>query len=802
MTPDLVDRVDARRMGEAFATDRDLTLPERPRLIPELVIVPLEDDGLMFVGAEVPQVLRGKSARRLLPGLLPLLDGHHTLSELSDNLPALRPTDVRDVVSLLFSRGLLEDGHSAPVPDRLADVTSFVGRHIDASRRHPNREAVAQRLAAATVCVSGPGLLTDRLAADLRCAGVGSVAILRGGEWRSATLTILVSTGASGDVAPASEPDGGAQTLLVRLGRSEAHIGPLLIERVTACPECVARAHPHPAGEPSALQAALWTGLASLYAFLILTQLPPGPSLRGFRAQRFEDGELIEETRLAVRLPGCQRCGMSGERWPPDDPRMLAWIYHCATSLSTRAMLSPKDHQAHYLVEYARLASEERRLVWGPLAQPLSGDAIGAPARPLNALTPTAAREELDVSTIASLLARIAGEIEEAGSRRRLVPTGGNLGSVKLWVVARRVTGLSPGAYLFDGRRKALDFVRSVDDEALRGALRACTLPDCVLIGAGALATCASKYGAFAYRLIHLDAGVALAFAHLAAGALGVGIREYADFDLDLQRNFGVPSRWEFPRATFAVGIGCSDMSGATTADVQPATLSRVAPPDYSFDVLPRLLESAAAARPWRTPYPRSATRSVPPLWARSLGGLDSTLVARRAAREFGLAPVAEGMPEQLAASAGDALDRRVAAGAPPCFVRPVLALAVATEALPAGVYEVDRGLRRRGAFSPSLSEECSNQESLAAAPVTLFMVGDLRSALTARGTRGYAELAVHAGAAIGQAWLHATAVGLIGTAAGGVIAGGLRRAAGMDGFAECPVLALHLGPPVERTGS
>ena len=108
-------------------------------------------------------------------------------------------------------------------------------------------------------------------------------------------------------------------------------------------------------------------------------------------------------------------------------------------------------------------------------------------------------------------------------------------------------------------------------------------------------------------------------------------------------------------------------------------------------------------------------------------------------------------------------------------------------------------GLRRRGAFSPSLSVECSNQESLAAAPVSLFMIGDLRSALTERGSRAYSELAVHAGAAIGHAWLWATSVGMVGTAAGGVISGGLRRAAGMDGFNECPLLALNLGTTAGR---
>ncbi len=797
------DLVDARHMGQSFATDRDLTLPARPRLIPELVALPLEADGLMLVGGEEPQVFRGRSARVLLPQLLPLLDGEHTLGEIVARRPSLRAADVRDAVSLLFSRGLLEDGlPRAPLPE-LVDVAGFLGRHVDASRRHASREAALRCLASASVSVVGAGPLAESLASDLRAAGVGSVRVEDGAPF-PADLAIVLSSGATAERARRFEPAPGGRTLLVRLGRDEAHIGPLLADGVTACPECVARAHPHPQGEPEPLRAALWIGLASLQAFLALSQISSGMTLRGFRVQRVEGGELSEETRLAVRLPGCARCGMAGEPWATGDPRMLAWIYHCATSLPSRAMLSPKDHQAHYLVAHTRLAAERRRLVWSPSSEVL-------PVRPLGVTAPEPASAgtrgggavgELDAAMLSSLLLRTAGEIREDGQRRRLVPTGGNLGSVNLWVIARQIAGLAPGAYLYDAPRQALDFVRAVDDGALRDALRTdAPLPDCLLAGAGGLAKCAQKYQAFAYRLIHFDAGVALAFAHLTAGALGITPREHADFDLTIPRLFGTPIRWEMPYPTFALGIG----PGASTAEsaasrlAPPAPLPPVGPADYSFDMLPRLLDAAAASPLHPAARRPDAERSSAAAWAPSLEALDRLLLARRAVREYAPAPVPADALREVAAAASDALARRLAAGAPACFARPVLAVAVGAEGLAAGLYRADLTTgdwRRCGDFSPALADECSNQRSLAAAPATLFLIGDLRAALTERGCRGYSELAVHAGAAVGEAWLRATSLGLVGTAAGGVIAGGLRRAAGMDGFNECPLLALHLGRP------
>lgn len=788
----IVDTIDARHMGRSFATDKELVLPLRPRLIPELMVLPIGDDGLMFVGAEEHQILRGRTARGLLPRLLPLFDGTRTLDEIVAVQPAVRRSDLHDIVSLLFSRGLLEDGRpEEPSGDSLIDTAAFLARHVDVSRRHPNREAALRSLATMAVRIVGPLSFAHQLATELRISGVGDVFI--GGDADDpATLTILISTGEAPEITACPKLPLGNQVLLVRLGRTEAHIGPLLIEGLTACPECVAQSHPHPSGHPDALQMGLWLGLASLYAFLALSQLPAGLTLRGFRVERMEDESLVEETRLAVRLPGCPRCGIPGERWAPDDPRLLAWIYHCATSLPSRAMLSPKDHQGHYLVAHTKLATEEKRLLWAAESHALSE----APPAPNSTGT-------LGAATLALMLSRIAGEVLEDGSRRRLVPTGGNLGSVTLWVIVRSVRDLAPGAYLYDASRHALDFVGEVDDDSLRVALRTtAALPECLIVGTGALAKCAQKYQAFAYRLIHLDAGVALGFAHLSAAALGLSLREYPDFDLTLPSIYGIPARWEFPLPTFVIGIG-SGTSAMEDVAVVPIPAEAIAvpsvrPADYSFDILARLLDAAAAPPAHLTRIP-AAPRSRPATWAGSPDVLDRLLQARRSVRDYARTPIAAEVLRLVTIAANEALSRRRDAAAPDCFLRPVLGVALSVDGLPAGLYEFDSrtgGLQRRGDFSPALAAACSNQESLAAAPATLYMIGNLRSAIRQRGTRGYVELALFAGSTVGEAWLRATSLGLVGVAAGGVIAAGLRTAVGMDGFHECPLLALHLGQP------
>lgn len=782
--------VSAGAMGRAFATDPELRLPDRPRLIPELLVAPAGDDGVLFAGAASTEVVRGRSARGLLPRLLPLLDGTRAIDAVAGDLPDVSRRDVHDAVALLFSRGLLEDG---PLPDgvpRFPDLVSFLGRYNDVSRSNRSRVEAFRRLAAARVRVAGPSGCADVVGEQLASSGVPAPAdgAAPGGD----ALSILISTGDAplGDAAVATALRDSGAVFLVRLGAAEAHLGPLLVEGVSVCPQCVSAIHPHPGGSPEALHAELWLSLAAQQVVVVLARLASSIVHRGLhRCFVRADGEMGQEARLTPRMPGCVRCGIRGERWSPHDPRLLPWIYHVGSSMTRRSTLALKEHQAHYLAANVRLAGrpDEALHAESPFRLPepvrIDGPMRWGPAADMAPATPLPLRQ------LATVLARAAGEVGQGVQRRRLAPTGGNLGSVRLWVLARQVEGLDRGAYLYEPRDHSLRLRGGFADERLAGALGSPTLPACVVVGAADLAKCARKYRAFAYRLVHFDAGVALAYVHLLSSALGLSVREYADFDLDLPRIFGVGRRWEFPLPTFALGLG-----GA--ADPRP-----LAPANYSTNVMPRMLNAAAPRPPsaGRPPGVTAPDEGPPPVVA----SLDDVLERRRAIRVFGPAPPAAAVLEALVTAAQRVGAAREAAGCAASFVHPLLLVAEDGPGFASGIYERAHGptgpLARRAAFGRQVAPECTLQLSLAAAPAALVMVTDLRRSVGGRFARGYCEQAVHAGAAVAAAWLTATSHGLVGTAAGGVIPDGLRAVAGLDGFNECPLLGLHVGPPLER---
>lgn len=304
--------VDARWLGRFFAGDRDLSFPDRPRLIPEVLVLPFREDGLLFVGAESPQVIRGRSARSLLPKVLPLLDGRRRLEEVAI-ASGISASTLRDVVILLFSRGLLEDATAGEAEvAELAELSSFLGRFNDVSRCNRNRTEALARLAQASVRVLGPADYAAKMAADLRTSGFGAVEV--GGENGGVCdVCVLISTDDENvredmlDKAARA----GRRLMLLRLGATEAHVGPIFMPGFTSCPRCFTRLHPHPKGVPDTDLAQYWTALGALQIFHAVSKVGPGRMQQEFRIVRLESsGELVQEARLSPRTPGCTGCGI------------------------------------------------------------------------------------------------------------------------------------------------------------------------------------------------------------------------------------------------------------------------------------------------------------------------------------------------------------------------------------------------------------------------------------------------------------------------------------------------------------
>jgi nitroreductase len=178
-------------------------------------------------------------------------------------------------------------------------------------------------------------------------------------------------------------------------------------------------------------------------------------------------------------------------------------------------------------------------------------------------------------------------------------------------------------------------------------------------------------------------------------------------------------------------------------------------------------------------------------------------LLARRSVRAYAPKPIAPALLQRLMALAIDICRKRIGAGGAIVDVRPWLALRVPCGVLDPGIYQndvegPDQLFLRVSGFSHGDMERCLVQKSLSFAPAMIVITGDFGAALAERGPRAYRDLLLQAGAVVSRCLLVAAAHGLGACASAGLIEASFRSLANIDGYRDCPLVALTAGYPSE----
>ena len=149
-------------------TGQARTLPDRPVLKPWYRLLQLEDRVLLQYG-EALVTFEGQAATRLLPALLPLLDGSRSVDEIVHVLgPPVRRA-VEQALDLLQEQGLVTD----PAPDFAPEAERRSAEFLAAT--DPSGSSAAQLLAivgSARIAVAGSGSLAFEVASALRRSGI------------------------------------------------------------------------------------------------------------------------------------------------------------------------------------------------------------------------------------------------------------------------------------------------------------------------------------------------------------------------------------------------------------------------------------------------------------------------------------------------------------------------------------------------------------------------------------------------------------------------------------------------------
>jgi len=270
-------------------------------------------------------VLEGGALKRLVPALLPLLDGMRDVDEIVAILGAPARPAIEHALVLLAAHGLLTDGPPLDEPRPFAAAA----QSLSALRRDgPSPHEIHRRLREARIAVAGETPQAAALARELLRAGTGLVEPV---AWRAGALDgthdVGVAVAGAGELgeldawAGSRSEDGLAWLALLPFDGRLAPIGPFVVPGETACLECyrlrraattdcrdelrALEGSRAPARDSSALDAVV-TGVA---AFALLRYLGGlDPTLPGSFYALDVGVPLTLSRHRVLRVPRCPAC--------------------------------------------------------------------------------------------------------------------------------------------------------------------------------------------------------------------------------------------------------------------------------------------------------------------------------------------------------------------------------------------------------------------------------------------------------------------------------------------------------------
>lgn len=793
--------VSAQNLGYSFEGDPELNLPEYPRYIRELVAVPYGQSSVLYEGVRDIQVLSGRSARTFIPRLLDALDGTRNLADLCALFPRIPAQSLRDALALLYSRGLLENGPEQSVNEALLPVAAFAGRYNDVTRVNESRYQALDRLAQTRVALIGQA--ADYLSYALDQQGFAAVERvdrtdqLQQGNYQLVVAVMVGDSPQTAELMRAAHAQG-IWVLHGHIGRDEVEIGPLIMPEVSGCYDCFRQRKSVPTGsleqgfDPVAQHdVGFWAGVLAQHAVNLISRVGIVKLYNTCRVHKRTDlGPMYDKIQLA-RLPGCECCGLGSTGPDLSHPDSKVWILHHAPHVMTcKALRSPRDHQIHYAASNLELTMAAPDPRYGA-EQVILEQHEDLAVAPVWSAEPEQ-RERLDQNLLAHLLQLSAGYQPQGEGRRRIAPSGGGLGSARLFVVVRTLPGVDAGVYHYFGYQHVLERVGYLEDGLLAGAL-GCSidqLPPIVIVGTTDMRKVREKYDEFAFRLGMKDSGVARQYIQEVADSCGVECTEYADIrDQAMAHALQLATAGNRNMVTFAVGLGALRVAGEA--------------PDMSLHHYHTCDSLIAMCSQLGPTHQRPAPAPLPKVPPHSLNPLQSMMLSRRSQRRFASDGLSSDVITALIRLALNADQRRTSSGGLAVKTELWVAVRVGNEQMPAGIYqwsELTQQLLpvREGCDKEELMAT-TQQHGYAEAPVSFFVTGDFQHAIEQFGPRGYRELLSRAGTMMARMQLAAMSWGAVGSMWGGIAEEGVGVLIGGDRYRQCPLFAASFGMPADE---
>lgn len=492
----------------------------RYRLSPGLVRY-ATDVAYIFHGGAAVEAFTGPGAVDVLPELCDLLDGTRTVAQIAAIL-RVPQADALSGIELLAGRDLARSTTAVEANRPAAasmTASAYLDRTLGFTGRASTTEEVFEKWHDAAVLLVGNGPLRGLVDAELTRAGIAVaeyapdvLADLRPNlntRWAAnIVVEILDNSPGAQFTAVASALEVGLPWICAGATNVGGFVGPILYPSMSCRCELPKACSPD-RGSPSRAVTEL---IASIISGEVVNGLGGGAAVATLNRRielTFAPNQAPKFiNRLLTRDLDCPYCGNnagSGDG-PTSDVAQLSWDYEQAIEINPPAFYAPSIPARAFKV--VKLDRRPRRLPT-------------CPRIPVEAL-PSNSR----LRSTASFLARTVGTRTSLDALpSRVIPTAGDLGSPQAFVVSSsEISTLGTHCAWYDPVSDQLVATGKVAQKDVAVCLAEMLgVPwGELVVWVADLAAVAEKYGDFALRLVHLDAGVVFSQAVIAAHATGL----------------------------------------------------------------------------------------------------------------------------------------------------------------------------------------------------------------------------------------------------------------------------------------
>ncbi|WP_338844660.1 hypothetical protein V8J88_13530 [Massilia sp. W12] len=696
-------------------------------------------DGVVLLGGPVPDMYSGYGLRKVLSQVLPLLDGEHTMQEIDQCCLEIEPRQIRNIVGNLFMNGLLRTGTASSLE---SDIEKYLDRMVGVTGVFRSGKDAAVALRNARLGIFAPQQIQDCLCAQYAEMEGGAAIKIGHADDLTPELDLLLVVAISGDVDPAAVFERanrlGIPSLNLELGGKDARLGPLVVAQVSASYACYMAAHarlidtPRPYDPHTAM---FWSAAALHMAMSILTRTLRRPPVNAFVDNQWRSGRQIERRTSIARLYG----------WMPNgEPVRLplangqagyeGWKQYCSIALQTQDWNPANSYLIHFKPENIQSIFERVPAIF-------SGIKVALPKHRPGELSSSA---PLSLSSLALLAVNSAGFQLRDGVPHRLVPTGGGLGSTLLMFLVRDVVGLEPGCYWLDAYSGDFERMKDIDLTSVYEWLNVNPAAPAVMLSFANAGKVARKYGPFSINISWYDSGVLLAFARNVGAALGLRLIDRARPPAELlMTKLGLPASALIPTGVIELGNN----------ENAPVSI-----PSHDLEELLARISKRRATRSWATDVTKKDV-------ARFCSLADQTLTRH-------------GIVSGLELDISLLLLLKLSDGEDGFYE-----------------YRLGGGLRLIKAHGRQHHGDILSQGRLTEAPIIVLPQVNLRTVLEVIGDDGVETAYRAVGTIVGDLWLSAALMEMVGTACGGAFEGRIRSVTGNHWLENFAPLSLCLGP-------